>query len=42
VGGFISTLVNGTWMLVVATVVCASTTGYTYFHSDRRALLDEA
>jgi len=42
VGGFISTLVNGTWMLVVATVVCGLTTGYTYFHSDRRALLDEA
>lgn len=42
VGGFISTLVNGTWMLVVATVGCALTTGYTYFHSDRRALLDEA
>lgn len=41
VGGFVSTLVNGTWMLVVATVVCALTTAYTYFHSDRRALLDE-
>lgn len=42
VGRFISLLVNGTWMLVVATVVCALTTGYTYSHSDRRALLDEA
>lgn len=42
VGGFISTLVNGTWMLVVATVICALTTGYTYFHSDRQALLDES
>ncbi|MEB4209165.1 YoaK family protein [Mycobacterium sp. 94-17] len=40
-GGFISTLINGTWMLVTATVVCAVTTGYTYFHSDRRALLEE-
>ncbi|OBE97598.1 YoaK family protein [Mycobacterium sp. 852002-10029_SCH5224772] len=39
VGGFISQFVNGTWMLVMATVVCAFTTGYTYFHSDRRALL---
>jgi uncharacterized membrane protein YoaK (UPF0700 family) len=42
VGGFISLFVNGTWMLVVATVVCALTTGYTYFHADRRALLNEA
>lgn len=41
VGGFISLVVNGTWMLVAATVVCAATTGYTYFHADRRALLDE-
>lgn len=39
VGGCISLVVNGTWMLVVATSVCALTTGYTYFHSDRRALL---
>ena len=37
VGGFISTVVNGMWMLVVATVMCALTTGYTYFHQDRRA-----
>ncbi len=41
VGGFISLVVNGTWMLVVASAVCALTTGYTYFHSDRRALLDD-
>ena len=40
VGGCISVLVNGTGMLAVATVVCALTTGYTYFHQDRRALLD--
>ena len=39
VGGIISVVVNGTWMLVVATFVCALTTGYTYFHEDRRALL---
>lgn len=39
VGGCISLIVNGTWMLVVATGVCALTTGYTYFHRDRRALL---
>jgi uncharacterized membrane protein YoaK (UPF0700 family) len=38
VGGGISLVVNGTWMLVVASVVCALTTGYTYFHQDRRAL----
>ena len=40
VGGGISVLVNGTAMLVVASVMCAVTTGYTYFHQDRRALLD--
>ena len=39
VGGCIGLVVNGTWMLVAATVVCALTTGYTYFHQDRRALL---
>jgi uncharacterized membrane protein YoaK (UPF0700 family) len=37
VGGFIGSVVNGTWMLVVATVMCALTTGFTYFHQDRRA-----
>ena len=40
IGGFISVVVNGTWMLVVASVVCAATTGYTYFHQDRRARAD--
>src|ERR1700756_4241098 len=40
VGGCISLVVNGTWMLVVASVVCAATTGYTYFHQDRRAVTD--
>jgi uncharacterized membrane protein YoaK (UPF0700 family) len=40
VGGCISTVVNGTGMLIAASVVCALTTGYTYFHQDRRALLD--
>lgn len=39
VGGLISVVVNGTWMLVMATGVCALTTAYTYFHQDRRALL---
>src|SRR5580693_8975395 len=39
-GGGISLLVNGTWMLVVASFVCALATGYTYFHQDRHALLD--
>ena len=38
-GGLISTLVSGSQMLAVASLVCAVTTGYTYFHSDRRALL---
>ncbi len=41
VGGFISVVVNGTWMLVAATVACTLTTGYTYFHHDRRALLEK-
>jgi uncharacterized membrane protein YoaK (UPF0700 family) len=40
VGGCISLVVNGTWMLVVASAVCALTTGYTYFHRDRRAVFD--
>ncbi|HUE31893.1 MAG TPA: YoaK family protein [Mycobacterium sp.] len=40
VGGVISLVFNGTWMLVVASTICALTTGYTYFHQDRRAALD--
>ena len=40
VGGGISLVVNGTGMLIAASVVCALTTGYTYFHQDRRALVD--
>ena len=39
-GGAISVIVNGTWMLVVASVMCAAATGYTYLHQDRRALTD--
>jgi uncharacterized membrane protein YoaK (UPF0700 family) len=39
-GGYISLVVNGTGMLIAASVVCAVTTGYTYFHQDRRALLN--
>jgi uncharacterized membrane protein YoaK (UPF0700 family) len=39
-GGCISLFVNGTWMLVVATAVCALTTAYTYFHMDRRSVLE--
>jgi uncharacterized membrane protein YoaK (UPF0700 family) len=39
-GGCISLVVNGTWMLVVATLVCALTTAFTYFYTDRRAPLD--
>jgi uncharacterized membrane protein YoaK (UPF0700 family) len=39
-GGCISLVVNGTWMLVVASGICAFTTGITYFHMDRRAVLD--
>lgn len=39
VGGTISLVVSGTQMLAVASTVCALTTGFTYFHSGRRALL---
>jgi uncharacterized membrane protein YoaK (UPF0700 family) len=42
VGGCISLVVNGTGMLIAASAVCALTTAYTYFHQDRRALLDDA
>ena len=35
IGGLISVVVNGTWMLVVASAMCALTTAYTYFHQDR-------
>jgi uncharacterized membrane protein YoaK (UPF0700 family) len=41
IGGCISLVVSGSQMLAVATVVCGMTTGYTYFHADRRALLRE-
>jgi uncharacterized membrane protein YoaK (UPF0700 family) len=41
IGGFIGVVVNGSWMLVIATVACALTTLYTYFHQDRRVLLQE-
>ena len=40
VGGAISVFVNGTAMLVVASVMCAVTTAYTYFHQDRHTALD--
>jgi uncharacterized membrane protein YoaK (UPF0700 family) len=40
IGGFISVLVTGMWMLVVASVMCAAATGYTYFHQDRRAVME--
>lgn len=41
VGGGMSLVLDGAQMLVAATIVCAMTTGYTYFHSDRRALLKQ-
>jgi uncharacterized membrane protein YoaK (UPF0700 family) len=40
IGGFISVVVTGMWMLVVASVMCAAATGYTYFHQDRRAVME--
>ncbi|BCO37753.1 hypothetical protein MHEC_41860 [Mycobacterium heckeshornense] len=36
-GGYICSAVSGSQLLAAATVVCALTTGYTYFHTDRRA-----
>jgi uncharacterized membrane protein YoaK (UPF0700 family) len=39
-GGLISLVLAGYQMLAAAAVACALTTGYTYFHQDRRALLD--
>ena len=39
-GGLMSLVVNGTGMLVFASVMCALATAYTYFHQDRRALLN--
>lgn len=37
-GGFVSMVTGGTQMLVVASVVCALTTAYTYLYVDRRGL----
>ncbi|HXB86026.1 MAG TPA: DUF1275 domain-containing protein, partial [Mycobacterium sp.] len=39
-GGIISMFVNGTGMLVFASAMCTLATAYTYFHQDRRALLN--
>lgn len=39
-GGFISLFFNGTGMLVFASAMCSLATAYTYFHQDRRALLN--
>lgn len=41
-GGCISLVFSGSEMLAVATVVCALTTGYTYFHADRRRAVEIA
>lgn len=38
-GGAISLVVSGSQMLAVAAIICAVTTGFTYFHADRRGLL---
>lgn len=38
VGGFISLVAGGTYMLGIASVVCALATGYTFFYAGRRAL----
>jgi uncharacterized membrane protein YoaK (UPF0700 family) len=40
VGGVISLFVNGTGMLVFSSATCTLATGFTYFHHDRRALLN--
>jgi uncharacterized membrane protein YoaK (UPF0700 family) len=41
-GGGISLVFSGSEMLAFATVVCALTTGYTYFHADRRRAVEIA
>lgn len=41
-GGCISLVFSGSEMLAVATLVCALTTGYTYFHADRRRAIELA
>lgn len=38
VGGVISLVAGGTWMLGIATVVCVLATGYTYGYVDRRGM----
>jgi uncharacterized membrane protein YoaK (UPF0700 family) len=38
VGGFISLVTDGSQMLAIASVICAVTTGYTFFYADRRAI----
>ncbi len=38
VGGCIGLFVGGTYMLAIASVVCALTTGYTYFYAGRRRI----
>lgn len=38
VGGVISLFAGGTWMLVIATVVCALATGYTHRYVYRRGV----
>lgn len=39
IGGFISVVVSGSQMLLMATLVCGVTAAYTYFFFDRQALL---
>jgi uncharacterized membrane protein YoaK (UPF0700 family) len=34
-GGVISVIINGMWMLAAATLLCALTTAFTYLHTDR-------
>lgn len=38
IGGCISLVVSGSQMLAIAALVCTITSGYTHFHTDRRAL----
>jgi uncharacterized membrane protein YoaK (UPF0700 family) len=41
-GGGISLVFSGSEMLAIATAVCTLTTGYTYFHADRRRAVEIA
>jgi uncharacterized membrane protein YoaK (UPF0700 family) len=42
IGGGISLVANGSQMLAIASLLSSLTAGYTYFHGDRRALVQKS